>query len=240
MHDPIKNTHDTDDDAAAGRPFAPSHTFRSGDVTMKQFFLGLVVFVVCSVSAPIVEGHTVFQLTDSDGDVQSDFFIGGVGQSVDVNIWLRQEGDTVLTDEGLSSAGIQMSYDTLGAAAVSDEQDIASNPLFNDPNALLKTFGTGYCTVDMATANFDTVFPELATPDRVWLGTFTFTGLRAGNMPITASDIAGQDDTLTGLGTLLDAQIGSAAATIHTVPEPGSAVILAGLALILVARFRRP
>jgi hypothetical protein len=179
-----------------------------------------------------------FQLADPAGVEQNNFVIGNIGQTVDVNVYLRQSGlDTLLTDEGLFSAGVRLTYGSPGIAEVLSVLDIAPNPAFDNPTALLKDIGSGYVALDMATDMFGPnfpVFPELSTPDRIWLGTFTFTGLSLGSVQITAMDDPGLDNTLTGLGTLLDPQIGSDQGTVNVVPEPSGLVLFAGLALIAV------
>jgi len=83
---------------------------------------------------------------------------------------------------------------------------------------------------DISGPNFP-VFPPSST-DRVWLGTFTFTGLSPGSVQITAMDNPDSDNTLTGLGTVLDASIDSSQASINAVPEPSVLVVFAGLALV--------
>ena len=82
---------------------------------------------------------------------QNNFVIGSIGQTVDVNVWLRQsDPDTVLTDEGLYSAGVKLTYGSPGIAEVLSVLDITPNPAFDDPDALLKDVGSDYSTLDMA------------------------------------------------------------------------------------------
>jgi hypothetical protein len=208
---------------------------------MRHMLPGFVILMVCLHFVAPAEAGYVFQLTDSAGVVQDDFVIGSVGQTVDVDVWLKQtDPDTLLTDEGLSFAGVKLTYGSPGIAEVLSVDNIAPNPAFDDPIALLKDVGSNDSALDMAVSDiFSPVFPQSSTPDRIWLGTFTFTALSLGSVQITAMDKPDVDNTLTGLGTALDSQIGSAQATISTVPEPTGLVLLAGLALVAGPYLRR-
>jgi len=213
---------------------------RLGDIMRHMALSSVVLLVLLQFAAP-AEASYIFQLTDSAGVAQNNFVIGSIGQTVDVNVWLKQtDPDTLLTDEGLYSAGVKLTYGSPGAAAVSSVDDIARNPAFDDPGAFLRDVGGGYSTLDMAVSDpFSPVFPQLSTPDGIWLGTFKFTGLSLGSVQITAFDNPGIDNTLTGLGTLLDPNIGSVQATVSTVPEPSGLAIFATLMLIAGPYFWR-
>ena len=206
-------------------------------VTVRHSTLFSAVLLACLY--PVVPAHAaiVFQLTGATGVEQNNFLISSIGQTLDIDVYLKQTGtDTVLTDEGLFSAGVKLTYDVTGIAEVLAMSDITPNPAFDDPTALLKDMGIGYVTLDMAADMFGPnfpVFPQLSTPDRIWLGTFTFTGLILGTVQITAMDNPSLDNTLTGLGTLLDPDIGNDQGTITVTPEPSSLLVFFGLALVV-------
>jgi hypothetical protein len=202
---------------------------------MRQIISGPVVLFACLYLVVPAQGEYIYQLTDPAGVQQSNFVIGSVGQTVDVNVWLKQSApDSLLTDEGLFSAGVRLTYGSPGIAEVLSLYDITPNPAFDDPSALLRDVGSTYSTLDMAVLDpFSPIFPQSSTPDRIWLGTFKFTGLSAGTVDITAMDNPGVDNTLTGLGTVLDATpIANGQASINAVPEPSSLVLFTGLVLV--------
>lgn len=209
--------------------------------SVRHAVIGASVLCACACFVAPARAAYIYQLTDAAGVQQNDFVIANIGQTVDVGVWLKQiDPDTALTDEGLFSAGVKLTYSAPGIAEVSSPSDITPNPAFDDPAALLKDIGSDYVTLDMATdisgPNFP-IFPELSTPDRIWLGMFKFTGLSLGSVQITATDSPDLDNTLTGLGTVLDAGIGSAEGSVNVVdavPEPSALALLAGLALIVV------
>jgi hypothetical protein len=201
---------------------------------MRNIVFGSVALLICVGTAAPAQADYVFQLTDAEGVEQNHFVIGSIGRMIDVNVYLRQsDPDALLTEEGLYSAGVRLTYGSPGIAEVLSVDNTAPNLAFDDPIALLKEVGSNYIALDMAVSDiFSPVFPQSSTPDRIWLGTFTFTGLSLGSVQITAMDNPDMDNTLTGLSTVLDSRIGSAQATISTVPEPSGLILLAGVALL--------
>jgi hypothetical protein len=154
----------------------------------------------------------------------------GVGETVDVQVYLKEfgtPGDTLQTEKLFSSA-VRLTFDMPGIAAVNSIGDITPNPAFNITNR--NVFATG-ATLEVAALGVPLVGPD--AENRILLGTFEFTGLGPGMLTLSASDLtASRAETVTGLGTVLDSQIGSATATITVqgtsgvIPEPTSWALL--------------
>lgn len=207
---------------------------------MRQTILGSVVLLASLHFIAPVHASYLYQLTDAAGVEQSNFVIDGINQTVDVNVWLKQVDTDTLTWEGLALAGVKITYSSPGIAEVVSLTDITRNPAFDDPGAFLTDAGTGYSTLNVGVSDpFSPVYPDSATPNSIWLGTFKFTGLGLGSVQITALDDADVDNTVTGQNTLLDPDVGSVQATISTIPEPSGLVLLSGLALIVGPYLRR-
>lgn len=165
-----------------------------------------------------------------------------MGQTVDIQVYLSQTGTTtILTDEGLAFAGIQVSFNSPGGiAAVQSAGDIQQNPDFDDPIILSQVVTATTAELNQAT--------DLSSPfvypvnDRIWLGTFTFTGLALGTTTIGVTDLdSGIDNIITGQGTILDGLITpGAAATLTVTPEPSTVglSLLAFGAASVVSTFR--
>jgi hypothetical protein len=164
------------------------------------------------------------------GTPQTSIDIGGVGQTVDIQVYLSQTGGTtILTDEGLFTAGIQVSFNNPGGiAAVQVAGDIQQNPDFDDPFILSQAVTATTADLNQATdPSSPFVYP---VNDRIWLGTFTFTGLALGTTTIGVTDLdSGFEDILTGVGNSLDGLITPGSATLTVTPEPGTV----GLSLLV-------
>lgn len=179
------------------------------------------------------------------GATKSAIAIGGVGQTVDIQVYLRQtDATTILTDEGLLAAGIKVTFDNPTVAAVLTAGDIQENPLFDDAGILMKDVpGTTAELNQGVDASSPFVFPTLSDPDRIWLGTFTFTGLALGSTTISVTDWDdGIDDIFTGGFNALDALITPGTATLTVTPEPSSVVLsllVIGAASVVTSYRRR-
>ena len=175
------------------------------------------------------------------------------GGSVLVGVSLQErvtDGSTSrLATDGLFSAGVRVTFGSGSAAQVLAATDITFNSAFNS------TFQTRIVNAGVSaelTESVDFASPALLGSAlgggvyQVFLGSFRFTvGSVAGQTTtITAVDIPGMTDTLTGAGLALDALIQPASATITTtsnvatVPEPASLILL-GLAGACLGPIRR-
>lgn len=201
---------------------------------MRHISLASGVVLACLYLVVPADAAIIYQLTDAAGLEQTSFVIGGIGQTVDIGVWLKQtDPDTVLTDEGVFSVGVKLAYGGTGTAEVLLESDITPNPAFDDPTGLFKEIAADYIALDMAVSDPSMpVFPQATTPDRIWLGMLRFTGLSVGTVEITAMDYPGVDNTVSGLGTVLDPEIASGQGSISVVPEPNTMVLFAGFALV--------
>ena len=165
-------------------------------------------------------------------------------RSIDLRIYLRETNGTNFLSEELFGASVLLDYSGLPqVVGVLSAADITPNTGFTDltppPTATLNQAGfTGSVGLD----------PLLSadTGPRILLGTFRLKGLAAGTTTLVATD---RDllsaDTITGLGTELDALIASGTASItvnvSAVPEPSTAisVSLLGIALLISHTVRR-
>jgi hypothetical protein len=85
----------------------------------------------------------------------------------------------------------------------------------------------------------------VSDPDRIWLGTFTFTGLALGSTTISVTDLDPTefaDEIITGSLNPLDALITPGSATLTVTPEPGSialSLLMIGAASVVTTYRRR-
>lgn len=214
---------------------------------MLRYFAGLgVLFFVWLVPVTSSDAGLVFEFAVG-GVAKTSINIAGVGQTVDIQVYLRQtDGETILTDEGLLTAGIRVSFANPAVAAVLTAGEIQENPLFDDEVLLMKDVTA--TTADLTEAvdySSPYVFPTLSDPDRIWLGRFTFTGLALGSTTISVGDWEegdGFDDILTGNLTILDGLITLGSATLTVTPEPSSvalSLLMIGAASVVTTYRRR-
>ena len=165
-----------------------------------------------------------------------DFAVAGTRQTaieiagpVQIQVYLRQTpGTTILTDDGLLAAGIQVTFGSSGnIAAVKNSADIQGNPLFDDAVFFLKSVTVTTAILDQATDGTSLVRPELSDPNRILLGVFTFTGLALGTTTIGVTGLDSGDSIVSGSNSALDDLItpGSGTATLTVTPEPGSVAL---------------
>jgi hypothetical protein len=161
------------------------------------------------------------------GTPTSAFEIPSTGGTVPVQVYLRQTaGTTTLSNEGLISAGIRLTIGTGSIANVQSVANIQENTSFDDSMALFKARTSSTADLnEFVGLSSPTVFPSMGDPNRILLGTFTFTGLNGGISMISVADLdptMGADDIISGLGTVLDSQVTSGNASIAVNPEPSS------------------
>jgi hypothetical protein len=132
---------------------------------------------------------------------------------------------------------------TIGTGSVANVQsvsDIQENASFDDPIARFKARTNSTADLNEAVdLTSPIVFPPGGDPNRILLGTFTFTGLTTGITAISVADLdptIGVDDIITGLGTALDSLITSGNASIAVNPEPSSFAIATLFSLLCGVR----
>lgn len=145
------------------------------------------------------------------------------GESFSVDVLLLESGGSVLTSDGIFAASFQVAWSnaTLDATTLNPGFDITS-----------VTPSSGSVVIDLLAFFAGAVFPEAATPEKLLLGSLTFTAGGPGTIVITAgvADPA-LDNFVTGSGVVLDDEVGQASLRLQSVPEPASAMLLAlGLA----------
>ena len=199
-------------------------------------FLGCLA-VVCGLATPAHAG-VLYQFADSAGTPTTNFTISGVGNTVDVRVYLQEDPSPgILASEGLFSASLNVLFDSpAGIAEVTAAGDVTPNPFFTNivsgPSVASATAGF---TGDVGLNPF--LFPDGS--GRILLGTFRFTGLAVGTTTIRAVDRdLFLDDTVTGLGTVLDSLVENSAGTITVeaitaVPEPGALALLASGTILI-------
>jgi hypothetical protein len=196
---------------------------------MKSRFCTFLVLPALLLAGATARADYSFQFTDGSGATQTNFTVG-LGQTVDVRVYLLQSGaDTGLTTSGLRSGGAGVSYNQ-AIANVASTGAITPNPAFDTSS---KGLGTGNATVNVS----QVLNPPVTAPttgadaNRILLGTFTFTGISGGTTTVATFDPhpAPTDDNVLGNGTVLDAGIlNSSVAITVAVPEP-STLLLTGL-----------
>ncbi|MCG8653271.1 MAG: hypothetical protein MI861_25760 [Pirellulales bacterium] len=199
----------------------------------------LPIVVLLFAWPSVAEGGLIY------GFGQSNYLVGPGGQ-VDVDVFLQQTGtDTILTDEGLLSAGVRVFFDEPplpgDPAEVVSVADITPNPLFDESLLEILDVTGGESAGLIDAVDF---FSPPVTGDRILLGTFRFTaGNTAGEMThLRATEFSPLfAETISGISnTTLDSQIldGTATITVAAVPEPASGVVC-GMLLPAAVWFRR-
>jgi hypothetical protein len=201
----------------------------------------LAVVALLLLRAPASADYT-YQFADSTGAATNSFSVG-VGQTVDIRVYvLETGGGTTLQSFGLSSAGVQLSTQTPSIANVTN---VTANAAFDAKS----TTGTGANAFVSEFSSSSVNAPSSgADANRILLGTFTFTGLSAGQT-LTVSALPGlnPDNVLNdGSNTSIDsALLNNTVTAIVTVavPEPSTlaltGVLACGIAGAAVRRYRR-
>jgi len=212
------------------------------ELSMPARSLYLLLALVGVTAARPVRADFVWEF-DLAGVPTTNFIIPTIGGTVGVDIYLKENGGTVLATQGLIGAGVQLKFDSpTGVAAVlpvgSDSSGIQLNPAFNDTTFAVRDVTATNAKLSESVTNPNApVFPVAL--NRIYFGTFTFTALSAGDVTITATRFgtASQTAIVTGDFNTLDGTFPDATAHIIVpgvaTPEPGTLVLasLAGMGL---------
>lgn len=191
------------------------------------------------VTADAARAGYEFRFADAAGNFTNSFsFDATVTPTIDIRVYLVQTGgDTGLSDTGLVSSGVKLSYSGT-VAAVADTGNVFGNAAFDDtPN---KTVTATEAALRQATDLNPAVKAATSGADanRVLIGTFRFTGLAVGSdLALTLDpNAAPVGNNVLDDGTVLDSLIANdtAVITVTAVPEPGT-LALAGLLAVGVA-----
>jgi hypothetical protein len=198
---------------------------------MRPFLLSVAAALAALFTGTAARADYVYEF-DSGSTPMSSFTVAA-GSTVTVNVYLKElDTNGTLQSQGLQSAGVNVISDAPSAASVASASAIAANPGFaNQSNSV--SGGTATLQADNF-GNANIVFPASGDPNRILLGSFTFTGNAAGTANLTAQNIDPTGEfsyNVTGSGNSLDSLIsnGTATITVTAVPEPGG-LLLGGLA----------
>ncbi len=197
-----------------------------------------VAGVLCDPAC--VRGDYIYEFANTDGSITKSFTILGAGGTVQVEVLLVQTGSgtsNALASEGLITGAVQLNTATPSAATVTA---VSGNSAFT--NITTQT-GANASVNEYTLGN-----PVMASTNSILLGTFTFTGLMAGQSTLSTTSLlgSGSDNTLAD-GTSIDSLTANASAiitvsnlTLTAVPEPSTLTLfVAGIASLSLRRLRR-
>ena len=196
-----------------------------------------MALLVLVTAFPVVSQAGIIASFTADGSAFAPSAIG-VGQTLSLPLYLFQTGTTELTDPGLLSAGLGVTFSPTGVV------DVTSAILGTGWNSLFSLVSVNNTAGTAAIqSGLDFVDPALTeTGGSILLGTLEFKGVTAGAAVLTIGDADLQlDDTLDGNGNILDGSITFGDTTSITVissavPEPSSFVVIGVLATFFATR----
>jgi hypothetical protein len=164
--------------------------------------------------------------SNTSGNFTNTFNVG-VGQTVNVYVYIQETTTSNLATYGLSAAGVQLNTTSPGVATVTG---VTPNAAFNAGSST----GTGANAYVSEFSTSGVTAPSTGpTANAVLLGSFTFTGVTAGQTAtVTALPGLNPDNVLNdGNNTVIDSYLAnnatSAVITVTAVPEPGTMALSA-------------
>ncbi len=186
-----------------------------------------------------------FQFSDTSNVFTNSFNINSVGGTVDVKVYLFATDGGLGNDRtllkgvpammpeagGLFRGGVKLDYTASGGTVqVVTPTDVTKNPVF--PNYVQRTATSSVAVLkeSLNTGEGTTVGVTLDANNRIFLGTFRFTGFNESVTTVTATT-PDMNTTATPQNVILDSHFVPPAPTftITSVPEPAS-MALSGLA----------
>lgn len=163
---------------------------------------------------------------------QSAYTIDGVGDAVDVQVFLSQDADGPQVGPGnaLLTAAIRLSFVTTGAAIIQSDADVAPGSVWDAGSADFSTEGAD-TLVDLGLTSIMGV-SDLSSP--LLLGTFTFTARAAGVAPISVITLGPGASFITENLDILDpVNTAEARIEVSAIPEP-TALFSASAAVVVL------
>jgi len=242
---------------------------------MSRFRLWALVILGLSLAGQPAAAQTtlLYEFANAAGVAQTSFTVAP-GATIPIRLYLREStaGAPLMTaHQGMGGAGVRVSFGTGAIAAVNALTDIqpaagasvvAGRLIWDlpapglDPNAtaptsarllVAKTFANTVGTPQ------GVVPADFGETQRVFIGTFVFTGKTAGTVPLVAADINpntvgevanfdgfaldGVDPTFGGIAALASGATANLIVAVP-IPEPGS-MALAGLGIAGLVAYRR-
>ncbi|HVK11129.1 MAG TPA: PEP-CTERM sorting domain-containing protein [Gemmataceae bacterium] len=209
--------------------------------------IATLAVLFCAVIPSSAQQPLVYEFAKDTGEPTNSFEVVE-GQTIRVRVYLkeREAGAPKLnSNNGLLTSAVRVTYGASSAATVKDlDKDVTGAiPPWADA---LKNGSNADSAVLNLTTSITATEGVKPTGDRVFLGTFTFTGNQVGTVNLTAADPNSSSDFDTfsfsgsiGYDPLIDP--GTAVLTVVPVPEPATmlAVGAAGLAGLTAVRRRR-
>ena len=183
------------------------------------------------------------EFSEDNGVTFSNAFSAQIGEQLDVGIYLGQTGvDSVLTDEGLISFGLELSMLQTDFGSISN---VAANPAFDVENDLFSSDSRFVLEYGQSSG-------VGVTGNQVLLATFTFEPTRDGNTQFAITDRLvgsgiGNASWLTPSFGFLDEDIFGAGAAgsfefsvnVVGIPEPSNVILVVTSAGFFLARRNR-
>jgi hypothetical protein len=199
--------------------------------------LAIIALVTATAPTAAQDRPLVFEFADNAGTTASAFTVTE-NQTIRIRVYLRErdpQGTRLSSDGGLLTSAVRVTYGAASAATIANPAtDITpAIPPWADGNTTGTDDKSG--AVNVGSSFTQGVQP---TGGRVFLGTFTFTGHRPGDVPLLAEDRnkTSDFDTTTFTNTnALDSFIDSATATLTVVPVPEPVAVLAVGGAVLAA-----
>lgn len=163
----------------------------------------LFALAVAAAALAAAPARADFGLQLTNAGVPTLNFTTTVGGTVVVGVYLVEAGGAALQTDGLLSAGVGL---TSAASGVGQVTAVGVNPLFTITSTSFDPPSGGGFSGDVDFAD-PAVTSNPSDPTRIFLGTFTLTGLAPGTTTLTARDRTpgtGTTDFVTGTGASLD------------------------------------
>ncbi len=211
-----------------------------------QRTIGWMILVLgMALTAGSARAQIAYEFANSAGVPQSSFLINGIGGTVQIQVYLHEttSGAPELNSlGGLGTSAVRLTYNSpSGIAAVQGIPDVVGAI---PPWSFSTTNGSGdfSSSAVLNVASFSGVLPD--SNGRILLGTFTFHGVSAGTVNLTAVDPnpgTNTDTTHFSGGIGIDSIIsgGTATLVVSPVPEPVLSTVAASAALALAGLYRR-